>query len=131
MAARFSGTAALAALALAWILTAQPAAAQQGAAAAGQVQGQQRRGALRAEFRGHVAAADAALAAGRPAEAREQIGRAETMLANVRRPGRERAGRATQALEAARVALDRGSYEEARAALQPLLARSAPASRKA
>ncbi|NMJ42908.1 hypothetical protein GWK16_16800 [Roseomonas sp. JC162] len=131
MAARFTGTTGLAALALAWILTAQPAVAQQGAASAGEVQGQQRRGALRAEFRGHVAAADAALAAGRPAEARDRIGRAETMVANLRRPGRERVGRATQALEAARVALDRGSYQEARAALQPLLERTAPVSRKA
>lgn len=126
MAVRFKGTVALASMALAWILAAQPVAAQSGAAAPSGVEAPQRRGALRAQFRGHVQAADAALAAGRPDEARAGIARAEAMLQRPARPGRERMIRASQALEAARGAVDRGAYQEARAALRPLLSRPAP-----
>jgi hypothetical protein len=103
MASSRRSTLALAVLASAWIMAARTATAQGG------------RPAL-AAFRTQVEAADAALQAGQPARARERIDAAQAMLPAGRR-------RAEAALDAARAAIDRGAAQEARAALQPLLAR--------
>jgi hypothetical protein len=93
------------------------------------------RGAALGAFRGQVLAADAALAAGRGAEAQKRIEQAETMLLNARRRGGQGRGeRVAAALEAARAATARGDHAGARAALRPLverLSRGAPSGGKA
>jgi hypothetical protein len=110
MASSRRSTLALAVLASTWIM------------AAGAAPAQANRPALSA-FRRQVEAADAALQTGQPARARENIDAARAMLP----AGRPRAA---AALDAARAAIDRGAAQDARAALQPLVARLSAAHRR-
>lgn len=115
-------------LAAGWILAALPAGAQAPEVKAPPPLGGSRRARLAAqrdEFRDHIEAARAAIAARRPDAANDALERAETMLLNLRmaRAGEDRSapgGRAVVALKEAREALTARDFAAADAALRPL-----------
>lgn len=114
-------------LAAGWILAALPAAAQAPEVKTPPPGGNRhaRLAARRDEFRDHVEAARAAIAARRPDAANDALERAETILLNLRmaRAGEDRSapgGRAVVALKEAREALAARDFAAADAALRPL-----------